>query len=147
MASSQKKCLGRKSNGGHMELSIFLAKAMGLYLIIISLPMLFNYLYIIAAVDDLLQNKASYFSLSITILILGILLVCAHNIWTLDWRVVITLLAWSTFIKGIMWFYYPLTLKKISKAILSTKLYIISGLICLTLGLFLVYHGFFVQPI
>jgi len=37
----------------------------------------------------------------------GLVTVALHNIWALDWRLVITLLGWVTLIKGIMKIAFP----------------------------------------
>jgi len=34
-------------------------------------------------------------------MLLGLATVILHNVWTLDWRTVITILGWSTLLKGI----------------------------------------------
>ncbi len=46
-------------------------------------------------------------SLSVLTIIIGLLNVIAHNVWTADWRVVITLFGWSSLLKGIAQFAFP----------------------------------------
>ena len=64
-----------------MEISIFLARVFGLYLLIVGLAMLFNRKVILIAVNNMLQQPGLLFFSAIVTLILGILLLEWHNIW------------------------------------------------------------------
>lgn len=80
-------------------------------LLIVSFLPIFNYNNLLHVVKDMLANRANLFATGIITLILEIILVVAHNVWTLAWRIVITLLAWLTLIKGIMRLYFPEAVK------------------------------------
>ncbi len=125
-----------------MDISIFLARVLGLYLLIISVPLFFNFYYLEATIVELFTDKASFLLFSILTLMIGILLIIAHNIWVLDWRIVITLLAWAIFIKGVMRLYYPAPLQKLSQYIVNPQAYMLVGVVCGLIGLFLCFHGF-----
>jgi hypothetical protein len=45
-------------------------------------------------------------------MLLGLMTVVAHNIWVWDWPVFITVLGWSTLIKGIMKVGFPGAINK-----------------------------------
>jgi hypothetical protein len=38
---------------------------------------------------------------------MGLVTVILHNVWTVDWKIAITILAWSTLIKGILKVGFP----------------------------------------
>ena len=84
-----------------MELSIFLAKVLGLYLLILALAALLNRKHLPRVIEELSQNLALVFMSGAMSLILGLLLVLSHNVWTSDWRVIITLVGWLTLIRSV----------------------------------------------
>ncbi|RDI43422.1 DUF2065 family protein [Aquicella lusitana] len=126
-----------------MDVSIFLAKALGIYLVIIGIAMFINASRFKTMVDDIADNPALLFLTGILALIVGILLVISHNIWQMDWRVVITVIAWLSLIKGVVRVLFPLTATEWSaKFIQNNSAYYISAFITLLLGIFLSYFGF-----
>ena len=45
--------------------------------------------------------------LSILGIIIGLLHILAHNLWVMDWRILITLFGWFSLMKGISQFAFP----------------------------------------
>ena len=82
-------------------LSLFLAKVLGVYLVVISLSVLFNRKRFLAVVDHA-HNTLSMYASGAIILLLGLLMINVHNIWTADYRGVITFLGWITVFKGLV---------------------------------------------
>ena len=56
---------------------------------------------------ELTDNKAFVISTGYITLLLGLVTVILHNIWVYDYRVIITILGWSTIIKGISKIGFP----------------------------------------
>jgi len=127
-----------------MEISIFLARVFGLYLLIVGLAMLFNRKVILIAVNNMLQQPGLLFFSAIVTLILGILLLEWHNIWIASWPVVITVLSWLVFVKGALRVLYPQIDQKWGKAYENSGFYYSMSVITVALGIFLVYQGFFI---
>lgn len=125
-----------------MDISIFLAKVISLYLIILSIAIFINSARFPSMLNEIFVTPANIFMAGILTLIIGILLVVSHNIWQANWRVVITILAWLTFISGIIRVACPQfafnRLKKMTKGGFVTI-----SVIALLIGLFLGYFGFF----
>ena len=87
-----------------------MAKILGLYLIILDLAVLLNWRRLRQVAAALEQNLLLiYFSGSIHLL-LGLLLVTSHNIWTTGWQSVITTLGWITLFKGLVRLFFPIWL-------------------------------------
>ena len=127
-----------------MSISIFLARTLGLYLLIASLALMINFRYLQMLAAELVKNRLSMLFLSVVTLIVGILLINAHNIWVMDWRVIITIIAWLTFIKGLVRFYFPDYIQKYAELyFLKQRVFIISGIVCFILALILLYFGYF----
>lgn len=128
-----------------MDLSIFLAQALGLYFLILGFAMVINGERAKDLIGKILKDDSLVFITGIIALIIGILLVLSHNIWVMGWPVVITILAWLALIKGIMRVVYPMKAMMIAeKVISSSKSYYTVSVIVFVIGLFLAYHGFFV---
>ena len=73
----------------------------------------------------------------------GLAIVLFHNIWVLDWRVIITVFGWIALIKGAWLVILPGTLVKVAEAYLKNiKLVVIPWIIMLALGIFLTIKGY-----
>lgn len=126
-----------------MGISIFLAKALGLYFLIVGLAMIFNARKFKPLVIDLIKDPALMFLSGFLALIVGILLVVSHNIWVADWRVIITILAWLSLVKGVTRIMAPkFAIKKAKKCIENSASYYMTGLLLLGISFFLIYHGY-----
>jgi len=126
-----------------VDVSIFLAKVLGLYLVIIGVAFLFKMEWIKKGALVALKDPGLGLLTAIITLIIGILLVVSHNIWRADWTVVITLIAWITFIKGIIRIYNPTFFTKWVESDSFQKVMVTSVIFTLATGLFLIYFGFF----
>ena len=91
--------------------------------------------------EEFSRSLGLVFLSGIYTLILGLLVVVSHNLWTSDWRVIITILGWTTLSKGVFLILLP---QRISQAAsISTKPWWgIVYLIFIALGTYLVYEGF-----
>ena len=76
--------------GSCMELSIFLAKVLGLYLIIVPAAVLLNRRHLARIIEEFCQSLALIVLSGFMALVLGLLVVVSHNIWSADWRVITT---------------------------------------------------------
>lgn len=88
-----------------VDTSIFFARLWG------SFYLIFGILFIIARqlgrTIDMTDDKAFVISTGYTSFFLGLVTVILHNVWVPDWRVVITILGWSTLIKGVQKIGFP----------------------------------------
>jgi uncharacterized membrane protein HdeD (DUF308 family) len=89
-----------------MDFSLFLAKAWGLYILILSLALLFNRKNLKLVFEAYRHSTTVFFS-GVIELVIGILTVLTHNIWATDFRALITLLGWIALIRGILRLFFP----------------------------------------
>ena len=89
-----------------MEISIFLAKFWGWYFIIFFVILSFNPRRIKQIFKDLSDEKFLIITSSIAVII-GLLNVLVHNIWTPSWQLIITLIGWAFLIGGLALFIFP----------------------------------------
>lgn len=88
-----------------MELTLFFAKLWGAFFLVFgSLSIITGQL---GRTIEMTDDKAFVISTGYTSFLMGLITVILHNVWVWDWPVVITILAWSTTIKGIMKIGWP----------------------------------------
>jgi hypothetical protein len=88
-----------------MEISIFFAKLWGSYFVIFGLLGIITRQ--LGKTIEMTDDKAFVISTGYITLMMGLVTAILHNLWVADWRIVITILAWSTVIKGIMKIGFP----------------------------------------
>ncbi|SNR32739.1 hypothetical protein [Lutibacter flavus] len=88
------------------NISIFLAKFWGWYLIIFFFVLSFNPKRILQIVKDLEDQKFVILT-SFLAIIIGLLNILLHNLWESDWRLIITLIGWISLIIGLALFILP----------------------------------------
>ncbi|HUX80458.1 MAG TPA: hypothetical protein VMW10_12060 [Alphaproteobacteria bacterium] len=126
-----------------MELSIYLAKAIGLYYVIVSLGMILNGARIKTLMIEIMNSPGLLFVTGFFALIIGVLLVTSHNIWVSDWRILITLLGWGALLKGIMIVTVPQLMIETSKKWIQNNIsYYATMCFVFLVGVFLLYHGY-----
>lgn len=88
-----------------MDISIFFARLWGSYFVIFGL--LFIITRQLGKTIEMTDDKAFVISTGYITLLMGLVTVILHNFWVADWRIAITILGWSTIIKGIMKIGFP----------------------------------------
>jgi len=89
-----------------MENSIFLAKFWGWYLIIFFFILSFNPKRIKQIFEDLKDEKFLIIS-SLVAIIVGLLNILFHNIWEPNYKLIITLIGWTSLFIGLSLFVLP----------------------------------------
>jgi len=132
-----------KNNGVDMEVSIFLGRALGIYLLIISLSMLFNHRVFFKTFQQWIEQPATITLTAFISIVLGILMVLVHNVWVLDWRLVITLISWLILIKGIVRLNFPSAVPQTMEYFHQHKTgYYALAVFCLIVAIFLLLFSF-----
>lgn len=89
-----------------MDVSLFLAKFWGWYLIIFFVILTFNPIRIKQVFEDLKDEKFLILS-SLLATIVGLLNILFHNIWSPSWVLLITLIGWMSLVIGLALFIIP----------------------------------------
>ncbi|MEX1997298.1 MAG: hypothetical protein WEA04_01295 [Candidatus Andersenbacteria bacterium] len=126
-----------------MEDSIFLAKVIGLFGAISTLAILSRYQQSLAMEESAAKNLVVTYLSGFLILIGGILLVISHQVWTGDWRVIITIIGWLVLLKGVIRIFFPDIVKKLIEKKNSDHRFVLAEVATLLVSLYLVYKGFF----
>lgn len=120
-----------------MDISLFFAQLWGAFFVI------FGVLFIVTKqlgkTIEMTDNKAFVISTGYITLLMGLTTVILHNLWVADWRVVITLLGWSTVIKGIMKIGFPESIHTQAQRFKVKQT--LSAMFLLILGVWLLWMG------
>ena len=88
-----------------IEISVFFAKLWGNFFVIFG--SLFGITKQLGKTIEMTEDKAFVISTGYITLLMVLVTVILHNVWVADWRIVITILGWSTVVKGIMKIGFP----------------------------------------
>jgi hypothetical protein len=126
-----------------MNISKFLGKVAGIYLVILGSAMLISMPQFLMRFNNLVENDLVLLVTGIFTLIIGLLMVVSHNVWELSWRVIITILAWAIFLRGATIVLYPQLIVKYTMLFVSNVgISYIAASIALVIGVVLSYFGF-----
>lgn len=128
-----------------METSIFLAKVIGLSGAISTLAVLIRYKTLLEMEEHAAKNPVlTYFS-GFLFLVVGVLIVISHQVWTWDWRVVITIIGWLVLTKGIIRIFFPETVRRLIEKKRNNHWFLVAEVVVLISSLYLIYQGFVVH--
>ena len=127
-----------------MSTSIFLARLIGPFFLIVAVSLLINQAQFRTIADEFMRSPALVFLTGLMILPVGLALVLTHNVWTADWRVLITILGWLTIISGTLRLAAPQQALNMGRRLYArpNTLYV-SAAIWLAVGAVLCFFGYF----
>lgn len=120
-----------------MSISLYLGRFFGLYLLITGVALLVRSQSLRSVIHEFERNPALIVVSGVFTMMFGLLFVLAHNVWELNWRLLITILAYLTLIKGILRLYFPHWSKKHLKKLNNLQSFRVIGLIAIILGIYL----------
>ena len=125
-------------------MTFILAKIFGLYFLGVGVACLLNPKHFRQIYKQMLKNEDGLFIGEIIALLFGAFVVSVHNIWVMDWPVIITILGWWSWIKGVALMGYS-KFGNIFSFMLqkSNAFYRGLGAFMTLLGLFFLYQGWF----
>jgi hypothetical protein len=125
-----------------MELSLFLAKLFGIYLLITGALWVARGDVISGVVIETLHDRPVMFVNGVIALVVGIAMAISHSVWEMNWRGLITLFGYLSLAKGIVRIAFPQVPRMASGLVKrGTARWIWIGLI-LALGGYLTWAGF-----
>lgn len=101
-----------------MDKSIFLAEFWGWYLIIFFGLIIINTKRV-KQMMEYVKDEKFLLLISFIAIIIGLINILLHNIWSSDWRLIITLFGWIALFKGMLFFSFPEVAKNQIKKFMS----------------------------
>ena len=127
-----------------METSVFIARIFGLCYLILGVGLLFNRKVFQRVMEDFYKNAALVFFSGMSALVVGVVIILTHNVWVANWTVIITIIGWLAFIKGIWIIVFPNTVSRFMQAYQKNKsLLTVHSIFALIFGVVLAFFGFF----
>ena len=127
------------------ERTVFLSKLIGLYCILVTLPMAINKEANLRMVTALVNDAPVVYFFGVTVVAAGLAMILSHNVWSGGaLPVVVTLVGWLTLLKGLLFLFLPPP----AAAGISIwgnayqQYYYLGVAITLILGAYLTYEGF-----
>lgn len=118
-----------------MQTSIFIARLIGPVMIVAGLSVLFDRQRFHSMAEEFLASRALMFLGGMMVMLGGLAIVLAHNVWTSDWRMMVTLFGWLLVISGAIRIIEPPLLYAGARAFLRRPaMPIFAGCIWLAIG-------------
>ena len=121
-----------------MDITIFFARLWGSFFIVFGL--LFIITRQLGKTIEMTDDKAFVISTGYITFLMGLVTVILHNVWVASWEIVITILGWSTLLKGISKIGFPEMIHK--QAQRFKKKQWLSALFLIILGAWLLWMSF-----
>jgi hypothetical protein len=127
-----------------MARTIYLARLIGLFLVLVAISMIVQNRWFIETEDALVHDRPVLWLAGVTILACGLAMVLAHNRWSGGLMpVVVTVVGWILLIKGILVLFLPPEMLVDLFGLMHVgQLVILYAAIDLVIGLYLTYAGF-----
>lgn len=127
-----------------MDVSLFLAKFWGWYLLIFFFILSYNPKRIKQIFEDLRDQKFAILVAFLAVII-GLLNILFHNVWEADWSFIITALGWIALLFGFSLFTFPNQFIK-SVGALNVKLVQVVYVLLFFVGLYLLNMAYQLVP-
>ena len=127
-----------------MQTSIFLAQLLGPCFLVIGVGLMLNGEGYRAMAREFLKSRPLIYLAGLLAIAPGLAVVLVHNVWTADWRVIITIFGWLGFIGGAFRILFPQQVTQVGERILDSRVGLyVPSIITLLLGAVLSYYGYF----
>lgn len=126
-----------------METSIILAKIIGPLFLVVGIGIFINLEHYRRMVVDFGNSPLSIYMSGTIAMLVGLLIVTFHNVWTWGWPVIITIMGWLSLIKGAVRIALPkLVAERSSRYGRNTNTVMITAIFVVVLGGALTYFGY-----
>lgn len=126
-----------------METSIILAKIIGPLFLVVGIGIFINLEHYRRMVVDFGNSPLSIYMSGTIAMLVGLLIVTFHNVWTWSWPVIITIMGWLSLIKGAVRIALPkLVAERSSRYGRNTNTVMITAIFVVVLGGALTYFGY-----
>ena len=126
-----------------MSTSLFLARLIGPVMLVIGLAVFANQRGFREMAEEFMASRALMFLAGLIIMPAGLAIVLTHNLWTADWRVLITIFGWLNVVGGAVRLFEPPFLIKTGRAMLKQPYFTaVAAAIWVVLGLLFCFFGY-----
>ena len=123
-----------------MDISLVVAKVLGIYLIISGLFLIFRSRTVPHMLKDFFSHPAIVSLAGVILIFLSTLYLVENNIWDGTWRTLLTAFVWLILLKGLAYIFAP---KMVERLVTKKMLDTVStyGVVAIVIGAYLSYLG------
>ena len=126
-----------------MEVTYFLSKLLGVYMMVVGFGMLIHGDRVRALLLELVASPLMLFTTGFMALLFGSYIVAVHNVWEYEWPVMITIIGWVALVKGMVRVAFPdLAVKMLGDVLKNKMAYYVFAALAFLLGSFMMYMGY-----
>ena len=125
-----------------MELSLSLAKLLGIYLLLMGALCAARGPAIADVLEEMFHHRPTLFLSGVIALVVGIAMAVGHSVWELNWRGLITLIGYLSIAKGVARIGFPDLPKRASRLLAQRRARWMWIGVVLILGAYLTWAGF-----
>jgi len=126
-----------------MQTSIFLARLLGPVVLVLGLSLAINHAIYAKMAAEFVESRSLVYLAGTIALTGGLAIVLSHNVWTADWRIIITLMGWVAVCAGVMRLMFPDIVKRMGRNMFgNSRPILITGIVWIVLGAILSYAGY-----
>ena len=126
-----------------MQTSIFIAKLLGPMFALVGIAILSKPAAFRVLLREFIESHVLMYLAGFLGLVSGLALVLTHNVWLLDWRLIITLIGWATIVRAVVTIFVPQKIVSLGlKTLEHQRMFFGAAMIDLIIGLILSYFGY-----
>jgi uncharacterized membrane protein len=130
------------------RISLFLARLIGPIFVVVAIGVLTNDAVFRAIAEESLRSHALIYLTGLFAITTGVAILLNHNVWSGDWRVLITLFGWIAAIGGAQRIIWPQgTEAAIRWFVVHPTSLVVAGIIWLIIGGALCFYGYRREPV
>jgi hypothetical protein len=126
-----------------MQTSLFVAKLLGPVFLVVGAALLSRPEAFRALLREFVASGVLMYLAGFLGLLGGLALLIVHNVWALDWRLVITLIGWASLVRALVTIFRPQAIVSIADRLIEYKgAFRAAAVIDLVIGAALSYFGY-----
>ena len=127
-----------------MQTSLFIAKLLGPMLLVVGVALLTRLEAFRALLREFIASGVLLYLAGFLGLLAGLALLLTHNVWALDWRVLITLIGWASIVRAVVTIFWPQWIVSIGAKLIEFRAaFAAAAAADLVIGAILSYFGYF----
>jgi hypothetical protein len=124
-------------------MAIWISKFLGPVILVLAIPMIFAPASLNDVTRKFLEDRPLILISGVLALVAGLAIVNTHNVWSLDWTVIITLFGWALTIGGASRILAPHFVAEVGRSMVGNpKFTMVGGVVWAVLGAFLTTKGY-----
>lgn len=125
-----------------MYISTVLAEILGIVFLVMGLELLLKKKFMVAVLNEAVEKPGLLWTMGLLALVIGAVMVAIQNVWSADWRVVITIVGWLAVLKGVVIMFFPHFTMSLYRKWGTEGFLVFGGVVATLLGLFFLYVSF-----